>query len=260
MGILRVAGLTSVANEVETYIFSLQSSSAVPRREESQNNRGYSVDRDHFAKDSVETTELLGARNQAIALMEEIESAFAAQSKSRVKLPRKHFAKPSIRQVAKRSLGLLLASALVCSAECSIAAEPVTLSAGQQATILDEAGATYTRATEMAQTDSADAKELFQTAAGKYQLLVDSGIRNGQLVTDLGNAYLQSGELGHAIVNYERALQFEPSNRQVAVNLQFANARVEGQASPQSTVAGHFARIVHAQYSLRQRGIGSVRR
>ena len=107
-----------------------------------------------------------------------------------------------------------------------MAAEPVTLSAAQQATLLEEAGAAYAQATELAQSDSADAKELFQTAASKYQLIVDSGIRNGKLITDLGNAYLQSGELGYAIVNYERALQFEPSNRQVAVNLQFANARV----------------------------------
>ena len=68
-------------------------------------------------------------------------------------------------------------------------------------------------------------------------MLVDSGIQNGSLYTDLGNAYLQSGELGHAIVNYERALQFEPSNRQVAINLQFANKQVEGQESLPTTMA-----------------------
>ncbi|MCA9159760.1 MAG: BatD family protein, partial [Planctomycetales bacterium] len=232
MGILRVAGLTSVANEVESYLCILQRGTAVSCREVTQSKPDNQVEKNtELHGDSLETTEIARARDHAITLMDRIESALAAQGTSRVKLPRKHFANPAIRHVAKRTIGLLLASALACCSACSIAAEPVTLSKAQQATLLDEAGATYTKAIEVAQTDSADAKELFQSAASKYQLLVDSGIRNGKLYADLGNAYLQCGELGYAIVNYERALRFEPNNRQVAVNLQFANKHVEGQAS-----------------------------
>ncbi|MEO8269920.1 MAG: BatD family protein, partial [Aureliella sp.] len=232
LGILRVAGLTSVANEVEAYLCRLQANStAVPCSEVRQSSRAFESD-----IDSIETTELPIAQNQAIALMEMVESALAAQRTSRVKLPRMHLSKPRNRRLAKRALGILLSSAIACSSACTVAAEPVILSVAQQATLLDEAGAAYTQATELAQTDSAEAKELFQTATGKYQLLVDSGIHNGKLYADLGNAYLQSGELGHAIVNYERALQYEPRNRQVAVNLQFANSRVEGQVSPPATI------------------------
>ncbi len=239
MGVLRVAGLASVANEVEAYLGSLQtstfqSSSAVPRVEKGHDLK---VNRAARVKNSAETSELRTAQNQAIRLLEKIETGFAAQTKSHVRISRKYFDKTNIQQVAKRALGLLLATAFVFSSTRSLAAELVALSAAQQATILDEAGASYTRATELAQTDSADAKELFQLAAGKYQVLADSGIRNGKLYANLGNAYLQSGELGHAIVNYERALRFEPGNRQVATNLQFANARVEGQASPSTTLA-----------------------
>ncbi|MCC7335663.1 MAG: BatD family protein [Pirellulaceae bacterium] len=238
MGILRVAGLTSVANEVESFLCILQRSTAVHGRGLSHSNPDIQVENNfELQKDPVETTELARARDHAITLVDRIESDWAAQGTSRVKLPRKHFANNAIPPVAKRSLGLLLAAALACCSTCSIAGEPVTLSNAQQATLLNEAGATYTKATELAQTDSAAAKELFQTAAGKYQLLVDSGIQNGSLYTDLGNAYLQSGELGHAIVNYERALQFEPSNRQVAINLQFANKQVEGQESLPTTMA-----------------------
>ena len=86
-------------------------------------------------------------------------------------------------------------------------------------------------------TDAAQANELFQTAANKYQLLIESGIRNGELHSHLGNAYLQSGQLGRAIVNYERAKLYDPYNQQLNVNLDFAQARVDGQVAPSKKVA-----------------------
>ena len=57
----------------------------------------------------------------------------------------------------------------------------------------------------MTQADAADAKELFAAASRKYQLVIDSGIRNSGLYTNVGNAYLQTGELGRAIASYEDA-------------------------------------------------------
>lgn len=78
--------------------------------------------------------------------------------------------------------------------------------------------------------------DLFTAAAQKYQLLVDSGLHNARLYRNLGNAYLHSNQLGRSIANYERATQLDPDDRQLAVNLEFANSLVQS-AEPQSNNA-----------------------
>jgi tetratricopeptide (TPR) repeat protein len=82
----------------------------------------------------------------------------------------------------------------------------------------------------LAESDSAEANDSFTTAAGKYQLLVDSGIRNAGLYINLGNAYLQGNQLGLAIANYEKARLLDPAHRQLAANLELANSLVKGAA------------------------------
>ncbi len=137
--------------------------------------------------------------------------------KTRIRVPKNGVSRPAINGVAQRSLGLLFAAALALSASSVMASDGVALSTNQQQTVLNEAGQMYASAVGLAETDSADAKQLFQTAAGKYQLLVDSGIQNSELYKNLGNAYLQAENLDvrspttsepkysiRAIVNYSR--------------------------------------------------------
>jgi tetratricopeptide (TPR) repeat protein len=222
IGALRGAGLYEIANQVESYLQELTDSSySKPQAFTSDNSR----------------QRLDVQRETAIALTEKLVSSFQAMKKSRVRLPKRRTSKVGANGVAQRSLGLLFAAALALSASNVMASDGVVLSTHQQETILNEAGQRYAQAVGLGQTDSADAKELFQTAAGKYQLLVDSGIHNSELHANLGNAYLQSGELGRAIANYERAKQLDPSNRQLLTNLQFANTRVEGQPAPVTNFA-----------------------
>ncbi len=107
----------------------------------------------------------------------------------------------------------------------------LSLSDAQRETILQEAGAIYAQARSAVETDSAEASEGFTDAAAKYQMIVDSGVRNSKLFVNLGNAYLQAGELGRAIANYERARQLAPSDKQVLNNLKYAQAQVKGAES-----------------------------
>ncbi len=100
--------------------------------------------------------------------------------------------------------------------------DAIQLSPTQQQSLLTEAGDMYEKAMIMAKTDSAEATELFTAAAQKYQMLVDSGVQNARLYSNLGNAYLQCSQLGRAIANYERASQLAPHDRQLAKNLEFA--------------------------------------
>lgn len=113
----------------------------------------------------------------------------------------------------------------------TIVENSVDLSNEQQRDLLNEATELYTQAQQLSETDVAEANELFMRAATKYQLLVDSGIRNGELYQNLGNAYLQCNQLGMAIANYERALKIDPFDRQLQLNLDYAESKVEGDKS-----------------------------
>ena len=103
---------------------------------------------------------------------------------------------------------------------------PIRLSTNQRSALLSEANDAYQLGLQASPNDAATAKEAFSTAAEKYQLLVDSGIQNSELYCNLGNAYLQSGSLGRAIANYERALVMDPSNTKAQTNLGAARAEI----------------------------------
>lgn len=67
----------------------------------------------------------------------------------------------------------------------------------------------------------------FAEAAVAYQSLVDGGVADGALYYNLGNAYLKSGDLGRAILNYRRAQQWLPRDPDVALNLRLARAQTQ---------------------------------
>jgi tetratricopeptide (TPR) repeat protein len=215
IGVLRVSGLYDVAVEAESYLQSVEP-----------------VD---FSVLPPSLTERY--RQRAYELVARIDTAFRSMKKSSIRLSKTGPRRTAIRTVAHRTLVLVFAVAMAaCSASQVVAADTasqssadtVRLKPSQQNAILQEATLAYSQASDVAATDSAQAKQLFDAAARKYELLVDSGIRNSQLYLNLGNAYMQVGELGRAIVNYERARQLDPGNRQLLVNLQFANSKVEG--------------------------------
>lgn len=133
-------------------------------------------------------------------------------------------------------------------------AEAGTLDAQQQRQILDEAQAEYDRAAQMLRTAPAEATEAFRRSAAQFQLLVDDGIRNGELYYDLGNAWFQAGDLGHAIANYLRAERLMPDDPRLNANLDYARSQVR----PQISDDGHEALLRrlafwHDSWSLRAR-------
>ncbi|MBN2004686.1 MAG: tetratricopeptide repeat protein [Anaerolineae bacterium] len=67
----------------------------------------------------------------------------------------------------------------------------------------------------------------FVDAAAAYQSLVDGGVADGALYYNLGNAYLKSGDLGRAVLNYRRAQQLLPRDPDVALNLRLARAQAQ---------------------------------
>ena len=64
----------------------------------------------------------------------------------------------------------------------------------------------------------------FQEATQTYQQLVDQGIEHASLYYNLGNAYYKVGDLGNAILNFERASRLAPRDGDIAANLEYAHS------------------------------------
>lgn len=74
--------------------------------------------------------------------------------------------------------------------------------------------------------------ERFSEAIEIYESIRRSGVEDGVLYYNLGNAYFKSGRLGLAIVSYERAQKLLPGDDDVRANLSFANSLVSGSLAP----------------------------
>ena len=59
----------------------------------------------------------------------------------------------------------------------------------------------------------------FKEAVDNYEALVRSGEWSANLFYDLGNAYFRAGDLGRAILNYERALALDRHHPETEANL-----------------------------------------
>lgn len=71
----------------------------------------------------------------------------------------------------------------------------------------------------------------FSEAATVYEKLISEHNAKGEISSDLyynlGNAYFRDGEIAKAILNYERALLLNPSDKDIRHNIRFANTRIE---------------------------------
>lgn len=74
--------------------------------------------------------------------------------------------------------------------------------------------------------DSAYSADNFQMAEQLYLQALKEGGSSSVLFYNLGNAYYRQGNLGKAIVNYERALKLDPTNADARTNLDFVNSKI----------------------------------
>jgi hypothetical protein len=69
-------------------------------------------------------------------------------------------------------------------------------------------------------------QENYREAIKSYTEIISQGQENAEVYFNLGNAYYKSGELGNAILNYERALRLKPRDEDIEHNLELANHRI----------------------------------
>lgn len=94
-----------------------------------------------------------------------------------------------------------------------------TLKAEELRTAFDSANARYSRGK-------------YDQAIKMYEDILAKGEESAALYFNLGNAYLKSNELGHAILNYERAKRLDPDDEEINSNIKLANQRTEDKIEP----------------------------
>lgn len=96
-------------------------------------------------------------------------------------------------------------------------------------------------ATAVQQADSAYNKKKFQDALYYYQAAAQKDGVSSDLYYNMGNTYYRLGDLGHAVLNYRRALALDPSNEEARLNLEFVRTKITDKPEDDST----FLRNVH---------------
>lgn len=80
----------------------------------------------------------------------------------------------------------------------------------------------------------------YPEALAAFEKVYTAGIRNGKLFYNMGNACLKMGDIGPALLWYERALALIPNDPDLRFNLSYARSllkdEIEGAASPVAEV------------------------
>ena len=71
-------------------------------------------------------------------------------------------------------------------------------------------------------------EERYDEAVEAYLGALETGIENAALLYNLGNATLKTGNLGKAILYYERGIELDPKDEDLRFNLEFARALIKG--------------------------------
>lgn len=127
---------------------------------------------------------------------------------------------------------LLALIALSLSAHATFTSDDAStrahLDPAQRLAIAQEAQRSYDAGMAVVRTDPQEAHSHFAQAASGFQRVVDSGVANGDLYYNLGNALVQSGEVGRGIGAYLNANALLPSDERISSNLAHARSLVAG--------------------------------
>lgn len=77
------------------------------------------------------------------------------------------------------------------------------------------------------------AKEQYQQAAKIYQQIISDGYQSENVYFNTGNAYYKLDDMPSAILYYEKAQKLAPNDKDIDINLQFANRKTADKIEPQ---------------------------
>lgn len=85
----------------------------------------------------------------------------------------------------------------------------------------------YAANTTLDSANTAYSKGDYNKAISLYESILSNGQEAPEVYYNLGNAYYKKNTIGLAILNYERAKKLKPADEDIAVNLKFANQKIE---------------------------------
>ncbi len=93
--------------------------------------------------------------------------------------------------------------------------------------LLEQASTLFEQGVDLSERDSQGARDLFEQAMVLYEAIVEHhGIRNADLLVNLGNAAMLAGDTGRAVLAYRRAHRLRPDDARIRRSLAFARSRV----------------------------------
>lgn len=92
----------------------------------------------------------------------------------------------------------------------------------------------------------------YEEAKEVYESLVGQGLVSANLYYNLGNCYFKLNRLGKAIVNYERAKQLIPLNRELQANLSFVHSQLENPPAQSQNLVKGILNIATDNFTLDQ--------
>jgi len=113
---------------------------------------------------------------------------------------------PKSKSVSKTSLGLILVLAALGSGQVQAATDPSQL---------------------MAEANQAYTEGQVEVALDLYHQVESLGVQDPDLFFNLGNAHARRGELGFAVVNYLRARQLDPRDKDIKDNLEWVRGSIK---------------------------------
>ena len=90
---------------------------------------------------------------------------------------------------------------------------------------IKDANELFDKANELALKDPDLSKKLYKSTVLKYQQLIEQGVKNPQIYTNLGNAYFFAGDKGRSLLSYQRAYRLDPSDENINHNIEFLRAQ-----------------------------------
>lgn len=97
--------------------------------------------------------------------------------------------------------------------------------------------------------DSAYAQRDYAAALSGYRKALDTDGTSSDLYYNLANTYYRLGNIGQAVLCYERALKINPANDDAVANLQFVRSRIQGSPEDDSTFLSKMHQSIKAGMS-----------
>lgn len=134
---------------------------------------------------------------------------------------------------------------LLCASAAGVArgaAQHDALDAAQRLELAYEAQRLFDEAAALETRDQVAARAGFAEAASIYRRIADSGVSNGELMLNLGNSLMKSGEPSRAVAAYLDAERLLPGDARVQDALAYARAATSTRLGP-VTGAGTLDRV-----------------